>query len=144
VPTRKQRRRQQKLRRHEYEEVWVDADGNVVEADDEAAVELQAGSNGAGRREAVGKGPQRGSRRSSGRVISPPSWSRVLKRGLFFAPVMFLLITVLPGGDRFSSNQKIILTVQYMLMLVVFMYLTERVTYRIWRKRQGGVEAQKR
>ena len=31
MPTRKQRRRAQKERRHEYETVWVDAEGNELE-----------------------------------------------------------------------------------------------------------------
>jgi hypothetical protein len=149
VPTKKQRRRQQKLRRHEYEDVWVDADGNVVdvEGDDDYDADgavTETRSNGAGKSRPATSKARTGVRSSSGKVVQPPSWGRVLKRGLFFAPIMFILITILPGSDRFSSSQKVLLTVQYMLMLVVFMYLTERVTYRIWRRRQGGTQPQKR
>jgi hypothetical protein len=144
VSTKKQRRRQQKLRRHEYEEVWVDAEGNVVEDDDDAA-----SSNGASRAKDSAKDARkatasRATRTRAGREVQPPSWGRVTKRGLFFAPIMFFLIAVLPGGDRLSSTQKVFVALQYTLMLVLFMYLTERVTYRIWRKRQANVEPQKR
>jgi len=142
VPSRKQRRRQQKLRRHEYEEVWVDAEGNELPA--EEAAQLETSVDGGSRKAADGHRDAPSVRRPTGKVVPPASWSRVLKRGLIFAPVMFLLITILPGGDRFSTAQKLVLTVQYMLMLIVFMYLTERLTHRIWRKRQGGVQAEKR
>src|SRR5207248_3157146 len=38
MPTKKQRRRQEKLRRHEWEEVWVDDDGQEVDAPPTTAV----------------------------------------------------------------------------------------------------------
>ena len=50
---------------------------------------------------------------------------------------MFFLITLLPGGDRYSVAQRVFLTLQYVLMLVVFMYLTERLMYRVWQRRQS-------
>src|SRR5438128_289185 len=37
MPTRKQRRRQEKLRRHEWEEVWVDDEGEEIEPPPEVA-----------------------------------------------------------------------------------------------------------
>ena len=143
MSTKKQRRRQQKLRRHEYEEVWVDAEGNVVDADDDE--EGGASTNGASRTKGAQTAkPSRAPRARSSRVVQPPSWGRVAKRGLFFAPLMFFLIAILPGGDRLGTTEKVFIALQYTLMLVLFMYLTERITYRLWRKRQGGVETQNR
>jgi hypothetical protein len=135
VPTRKQRRRHRKLQRHEYEEVWVDAEGNELPR--EEAERLAPGANGAA---PTHERKREGSsvRTSRGRIVPPPSWGRVFKRGLFFAPVMFLLVTVLPGGDRFTVAQKVLLTLQYVVMLVLFMYLTERITYRLWQRRQAS------
>src|SRR5438067_1310697 len=43
MPTRKQRRRAQKERRHEYETVWVDDEGNELEEPPEDAVAPLAG-----------------------------------------------------------------------------------------------------
>jgi hypothetical protein len=142
VPTKKQRRRQQKLRRHEYEEVWVDAEGNVVEIEDDE--EGDASTNGASRTQATQKPARATSGRRGGRPVPEPSWGRVAKRGLFFAPIMFFLIAVLPGGDRLGTTEKVFIALQYTLMLVLFMYLTERITYRIWRRRQGDAQPQKR
>ena len=142
MPTRKQKRRQQKLRRHEYEDVWVDAEGNVVEPED--VEELEPSSNGRGRSGTQPARKDQPVRTSAGKIVPPPSWSRVLKRGLFFAPIMFILITVLPGGDRYDTPQKLFFTVQYVLLLVIFMYMTERLMYRVWQKRQNRSGAQKR
>jgi hypothetical protein len=141
VSTKKQRRRQQKLRRHEYEDVWVDAEGNVVEmeGDEDGGTSANGASSAKGSQK-----PARAARARSGKVVQPPSWSRVAKRGLFFAPIMFFLIAVLPGGNRLGTTEKVFIALQYTLMLILFMYLTERITYRIWLKRQGNVEPQKR
>jgi hypothetical protein len=38
----------------------------------------------------------------------------------------------------------VFIALQYTLMLILFMYLTERITYRIWRRRQGDAQPQKR
>ena len=136
MPSKKQRRRQQKLRRHEYEDVWVDAEGNVIPDDAVDDVAPHAASNGAAKPR-TGGGKRDAVRTSAGKIVPPASWSRVLKRGLIFAPLMFFLITLLPGGDRYSVAQRVFLTLQYVLMLVVFMYLTERLMYRVWQRRQS-------
>ena len=140
MPTKKQRRRQKKLRRHEYEDVWVDGEGNVIPADE--VDELAPTTNGAVRSRPDGK--QRAVRTSGGKIVPPPSWPRVLKRGALFAPLMFLLITILPGGANYSVPEKLFFTLQYVLMLVLFMYLTERLMFRMWQRRQGRPAADKR
>ena len=142
MPSKKQRRRQQKLRRHEYEEVWVDAEGNEVAPDDVELLDGTVSQNGAGRRESGGK-QERPVRTSSGKVVQPPSWTRVAKRGVFFAPIMFLLITFLPGSDGYGAAQKVFLTVQYVVLLILFMYMTERFTYRLTQKRQANAPTKK-
>src|SRR5438105_4006052 len=47
MPTRKQRRRAQKGRRHEYETVWVDGEGNELEEPPEELVAAPARTDGA-------------------------------------------------------------------------------------------------
>ena len=90
MPTRKQRRRQAKAKRHEYEYVYVDEEGNEVEvAEDDVKAERTASRNGRAK-----PNP----RAARGARVQPPSWSRVAKRGLIFAPLMF--ITVYPHEQR--------------------------------------------
>lgn len=133
MASKKQLRRREKLRRHEYEEVYVDAEGNVVEPPDGDAPEQlpKPGRNGkreTSNRPVVGRG---------GRVIQPPSWRRVGKRALIFGPLLFVAFSILPGSDDVSVLQRLVLTLQYMLLLVPFMYLLDRMTYRMYLRRSG-------
>jgi hypothetical protein len=137
VPTRKQKRRQQKLRRHEYEEVYVDEEGNVVELDEaETDAQTPASTNGRGDRSA--SRPARAAQARGGRTIQPPSWRRVLKRGAIFAPVMFILVSILPGGSDISIEGRVLNTLFLVAIFLPFSYLMDTITYRIWRKRTGA------
>ena len=132
MPTRKQRRRQQKLRRHEYEEVYVDAEGNVLDAGDVPEEPAAAVSrNGRARRDRP-----RASQRNA-RAMQQPSWRRVLKRGAIFAPIMFILVSLL-AGDQLSVAGRIVQTLFLVLIFLPFSYLMDSLTYRIWRKRTGA------
>jgi hypothetical protein len=130
MASKKQIRRREKLRRHEYEEVYVDAEGNVVEPPD-GDVESDSKPSRNGKRET--HRPARG----GGRVVQPPSWRRVFKRGLIFAPLLYLAVTILPGGSDLTVLQRVVLTLEYLVLLIPFMYLMDRLTYRIWLKRTG-------
>ena len=129
MPTRKQRRRRQKDRRHEYEYVYVDDDGREL---DPAEVEEAPSRNGARKTQArapVGRG---------GRPVQPASWPRVLKRGLLFAPFMFLLITFL--SPELTTQQTIAQTVFLLLIFLPFSYVMDSITYRMIMKRQAKLE----
>jgi hypothetical protein len=134
VPTRKQRRRQQKLRRHEYEEVYVDAEGNVVDVDEADVPEPSGRRNGR-----TATRPARSSAGSprTGRTMQPPSWRRVLKRGLIFGPIMFILISILPGGADIPLLQRVVNTLMLLLIFLPFSYVMDTVTYRLWLRRSG-------
>jgi hypothetical protein len=135
VPTRKQRRRQQKLRRHEYEEVYVDAEGNVVEADEAEQPEPSRRRNGR-----TAAQPARASKRAparTGRTIQPPSVRRALKRGLIFGPIMFILISILPGGDEITLLARVVNTLMLLAIFLPFSYIMDTVTYRLWLRRTG-------
>jgi hypothetical protein len=121
VPTKKQRRRQQKLRRHEWEEVYLDEEGNEVEPPPELEERGGRDTKGSRSRTATARGPQ------------PPSWRRVLKRGLLFAPLMFVVIAILEPDS--SLLQKLIFTSQLALIFIPFSYFIDSMSYRIWRKR---------
>jgi hypothetical protein len=124
MPSRKQRRRRAKERRHEWEEVWVDDEGNEVEppGDEEPSRN--------GKRAAA---PPR--RQSGGRQVQPPSWRRVAKRGLIFAPLMFLTVTLLGGG--LTISQRIVNTAFLLAFFLPFSYGMDALMYRMATKRRG-------
>src|SRR5436853_5270123 len=88
MPTRKQRKRVQKGRRHEYETVWVDGEGNELEEppDDAPASPRERRSDG-------GKPQQKGTARP-GRVPQPPSWRRAGKRALLLGAAVYLFVVL--------------------------------------------------
>ena len=123
MPTRKQRRRRAKERRHEYEYVYVDEEGREVEveADEGKAPERK------GKRPASGRG---------GRVIEPPSWSKVGKRALIFGPLMFITIRLLERGEPIAAS--LFRTIFLLLIFLPFSYVMDAVMYRTYRRRIGA------
>jgi hypothetical protein len=117
MATRKQRKRRQKGRRHEYEYVYVDDEGREVEA---ATEEMHADKR------TNGTAPHPVTR--GGRKIEPPSWQKVGKRALWIGPLMFLTLTVI--AKELTLVQRIS---QTLLMLGLFLpvsYLMDRTLYR--------------
>jgi hypothetical protein len=146
VPTRKQRRRQAKERRHEYEIVYVDDQGNVVEGappDDEAPAKPKPQSTGVrptGAKATGKQATQRGGRQAQGarapRKVDPPSWRKVGRRAAIFAPVMALVVYLLrPSGA--SAAAVIVEVVVLILFFLPFSYFVDSMMYRQYRKRIG-------
>jgi hypothetical protein len=129
VPSRKQRRRRQKERRHEYEYVYVDESGEEVEVDP-AEIEKPV-SSPAKPKAKPEAAPFRG-----GREVPPPSWRRVAKRGLIFAPFMFITLLLLEGW-RFSPS-LVGSTVVLLAFFLPFSYVLDTVMYRVYVRRGGG------
>jgi hypothetical protein len=128
VPTRKQRRRQQKGRRHEYEYVYVDDDGNELEPEEIQSLETTparspASRNGRTRPRAAAPGPR----------IQAPSWRRVGKRGAIFAPLMFLTVMFLDSG--LELWQVAIQTGWLMAIFLPFSYFLDSFMYRRYQRR---------
>jgi hypothetical protein len=119
MPTRKQRRRRAKEFRHEY--VWEDAEGNELDPDETPT--RKADSNG--RRQ-----PAR-----SPREPQAPSWRRTLKRGLIFAPIMFVTVMVLSGDMPLA--QQIVQTVFIVGIFLPFSYFLDGVMWRSYKKRMA-------
>ena len=137
MPTRKQRRRREKGRRHEYEYVYVDEEGREVEADEPESERPPAPSRN-GRREnadAVRLG-------RNSRALEPPSWRRVGKRSLIFAPFMFVVITLLERDLPILT--RALFTLQMLLLFVPFSYVMDTLTYRIARRRAEGAASKPR
>ncbi len=127
MPSRRQRKRRQKDRRHDWEYVYVDDEGNEVEAPDD---ELALSRNGKRAQQ-----PQPRKSQSGMREVQPPSWRRVGKRGLIFAPLMFLTVWFLSG--ELSLAQRIINTAFLLAFFLPFSYVMDVVMYRMYRKRAG-------
>ncbi len=125
MPTRKQRRRREKGRRHEYEYVMVDDEGREVEVLDEAPERPQS-RGGARTKQAPAKNAR-------GRTIQPPSWRRVGKRGLIFAPLMFVTVSLL--SSNLTVPQRIAQTFFLLVVFLPFSYVMDSMTYRMWRRR---------
>lgn len=124
MPSRKQRRRRQKDRRHEYEYVYVDETGDEVDPPDEAATRN-------------GRRPQPQTRKQAGSVreVQPPSWRRVAKRALIFAPLMFITVSLF--SSELTIAQRVVNTVFLLGFFLPFSYAMDALMYRMYRKRAG-------
>jgi len=135
MPTRKQRRRRQKLQRHEYEEVYIDpTTGEEVEVDPEELAELRPKKEPKAARSAK-QAPA--GRTRTGRVVQPPSWERVARRGAIFAPFMFLTVYLLAPKDHRAVAGLLLQTFVLLAFFVPFSYFMDRFTYRTYLRRAG-------
>ena len=130
---RKQRRRREKERRHEWEEVYVDEHGREVPA------EALDAARGDGKTRSVDGKPRRGAARPQARQLQPPSWRRVTKRALMFAPFMFVFIWILePDAPALA---RVLYALQLIVLFIPFSYLIESVTYRAFKRRLERAES---
>jgi Flp pilus assembly protein TadB len=141
MPTRKQRRRQAKERRHEYEIVYLDNEGNEVETepvDDEAPANRKSDSTGV--KPTAAKPAQRGGRQAQtargARKVDPPSWRKVLRRAAIFAPIMLVVVYLLRPKDATAAS-IIVQVVVLLLFFLPFSYFVDSMMYRQYRKRIG-------
>jgi hypothetical protein len=132
MPTRKQRRRQQKTRRHEWEYVYVDDEGNEVEVDPE---QLSASKNGKAQprerksqtRAAAGRSGR------TGRTIEPPSWRRVGRRALLIGPVVVVAMLLL--NRNLPMLERVVPAIIMLAFFLPFSYFTDSLAYRMYRRR---------
>ncbi len=139
MPTRKQRRRQQKARRHEYEYVYVDDEGNEVAVDPTELATAKDGKGDARPRAAKDGKPAAGKR--SGRSIEPASWRRAARRALLFGP--FLIIAMMLLNRDLPFAQQIAPAILMLAFFIPFSYFTDSLAYRMYRKRVDRRDAAK-
>ena len=141
MPTRKQRRRQQKERRHEYEIVYVDEEGNEVEAEpDGKTSDDKAKSQPSGVRPSAKQPASRGKQPAGARAprkIDPPSWGRVGRRAAIFAPIMVIVVYYLNRNAANPVRETLISSIVLVLFFLPFSYFMDSVMYRQYRKRSG-------
>jgi hypothetical protein len=138
MPTRKQRRRQQKSRRHEWEYVYVDEEGREVEVDPEAPTrpkdEQPKAKQQADRRN--GRPPD-GKRRPR-RVPQPPSWRRAVKRAALLGALFVVVFAFGLGGKNNNPLAAVLIGLIYAVAFVPLQYFIDKVTYRAYLKRQAA------
>jgi hypothetical protein len=82
----------------------------------------------------------RETRRSNVRVQAP-SWRRVVKRGLIFAPLMF--VTVMLLDSRLTLPQVAVQTVFLLAIFLPFSYFMDSFMYRRYQRRTGEPAAKR-
>jgi hypothetical protein len=118
MATKKQRRRRAKEHRHDY--VWVDDEGNEIDAPDAAPAN----------RSAKATGPRRDPQ--------APSWQRTFKRGAIFAPIMFGTVFLL--SPNLPTTTKITQTLLIVAIFIPFSYFLDRFFYRSFQRRAARRE----
>jgi hypothetical protein len=134
MPTKKQKRRNQKARRHEYEYVYLDDEGNEVPVDPS---ELRTEKNG--HRDSKPRKNGSGGKQTSGRTtggrkkIEPPSWRRSIRRAALFGPILVVAMILLNHGQPLL--QQVFPAVFLILFFVPFSYFTDSLAYRVFQRR---------
>ena len=131
----KQRRRRAKENRHDYDLVYMDEDGveQPVERDDgprkpPGRLGRKTTATKSQRTQPADKGGRRG------RVVQPPSWRKVLKRGAIFAPIFFATVWLL-GGGKMTFAGALVQTALLIGVFIPFSYFMDRVVWRQQQKR---------
>jgi hypothetical protein len=129
VSSKKQKRRREKLQRHEWEYVEVDGEGN------ESPVEPVKPKKAEATAQTKGKAQTKGtSRRRPAREVKPPSWSRALKRGALFVPFLYIFLTALEHVDPLPAVGVSLL---YSAVFVPMFFFVDRMAYRAYKRRLG-------
>ena len=130
MPTKKQIRRQQKLKRHEYEEVYVDEEGRELDPE-EAEQLIGAAPSPKAAKAAKAAKTQRSAR--GVRTVEPPSWRRTLRRALLFFPLMFLTVHLIDSQLTWAT--KVTQTVVLMAFFLPFSYFMDTMMFRSYQRR---------
>lgn len=130
MATRKQRRRRAKEKRHDYEVVYLDSEGNEVEPD-----EIEAPK--------VGKSPARAASKSTGssgkssrlvREPKPPSWQRAARRGAIFMPIL-IGVVILTNRKNTSPLGIVVIAIVFTALVIPFGYFTDHLAFKAYQKR---------
>jgi hypothetical protein len=136
----------QKERRHEYETVWVDAEGNELdEPPEELPVAPAEKSNGAKPQAKAKAAPQRGGRPV--RVPPPPSWQRAAKRSLLLGVVIFVFFYLAGSKGQHNLGSALLISLLYTALFVPFSFMIDRFAHNRWQRRaeqQGQKQPKKR
>jgi len=124
----------QKERRHEYETVWVDEDGNELE---EPPEELEAAKpekrNGAQPKPRAKAPPQRRGRAL--REPPMPSWQRAAKRSLILGVVIFAFFYLAGSKGQHNLGSALLISLLYTGLFIPFSFMIDRFAHNRWQRR---------
>jgi hypothetical protein len=126
MPSRKQRRRRAKDRRHEYEYVYVDDSGHEIEHPPE---------DDRKREPARTKSAASGKKTAGLREVKPPSWQRSLRRSALFFPLFFIVFSLVNKGS--AVEIRVLSSLAYSALFIPLTYLMDRTAYRTYLRRSG-------
>ena len=127
MPSRKQRRRREKLQRHEWEYVLETEEGEEIPVKSPRPRRADGTERGSAR-QPVDRG---------GRAVQKPSLQRVLRRTAIFAPLLFIVIWL--TGPSLTVPQKLAQTAVLIAFFIPFSYLVDVLVYRaLMRRRERG------
>jgi hypothetical protein len=138
MPSRKQRRREAKERRHQYETVWVDAEGNELDEppDDVAPPKRER------QKDPMKPERKRPQQRAAGatRTPLPPSWRRAAKRALILGAAIFafMALTARTKTGQHEYGSAVFLAVVSAGIFTPYMYVIDRFLYKRWERKQGA------
>ena len=136
MATRKQRKRSQKGRRHEYETVWVDSEGNELEEPPDD-VPAPAPRDTKAKPQSQPKRQQQGSSRAT-RTPLPPSWRRAAKRSVLLGLLIFVVFSFLNSKNGSSAYiSAFLLALMYTALFIPFTYYVDRFAYNRFLRKTG-------
>ncbi len=127
MATKKQRRRREKLKRHEWELVEIDEEGNETPIEPTALKKKETTNN-----------KERGARtpaRRPIRAVKPPSWTRSAKRAVLFAPLLYVFLSI--GKNPPPVAARLGIAVLYAAVFVPMFFFVDRMAYRAYQRRLG-------
>jgi hypothetical protein len=143
MPTRKQRRRALKERRHQYETVWVDSEGNELEGSPAGVLEAP-GTRDTSKPKTKAKSTQQQRGGRPLRIPQPPSWERAARRSLILGVCIFAVVYLLGSkGGGHSIGATLILAGLYAVLFIPLGYTVDRFTYNRFQRREGQQAAKR-
>jgi hypothetical protein len=133
VPSRKQRRKREKLQRHEYEYVIETEEGEEIPVESPRAVEAAGNGKAPKSKEPVDR---------KGKPVPKPSLRRVLRRTAIFAPLIAVFV-YWTAPD--ASVAALVFNVALLLAFFMpFSYVVDAFVYRMLLRRQERERAERR
>ena len=140
MATRKQKARRAKGKRHDYEVVYLDGEGNEVEPD-EADLPSKAATTPARASTSTKRSTSTPSKSRLIREPKPPSWSRAIRRGAIFMPILVVIVLL---TNRNQSPLTIApVAIVFTALVIPFGYFTDHLAYRGYQKRLASKSAAK-
>jgi len=140
MASKKQRRREEKLRRHEYEWVLPTEEGEQVVNPRELRAEKEAARPAPAKGATAARPAARG---RAGRPVQPPSWKRAAKRMGWIGPVFFVFLEFTGGKNKPPIGVSLGWALALTVLFIPITYYIDRFAYRSYVKRRGDAPPQR-